>query len=102
VASQQTRQFGRDVVEQKTGKVVGGRADQPLRGGVGEQNAAVNDLAAKAARARQAGRQALAVATMAAEQQAGEIEALRVALAAPTPAGETCVQVWELIRAGKL
>ena len=73
-----------------------------LAGKVDEQNAAVNDLTAKAAQARQAGRSALAKVEAVAKQREGEIAALRASLAAPTPVGQTCVQVWEQIRAGKL
>ena len=69
---------------------------------IAEQDAAVEDLDKKGRAARAAGRQAGTVAAMMAEQQAGEIAALRVSLAAATPPGKTCTDAWDVIKAGKV
>lgn len=73
-----------------------------LTGKVAEQNDAINSLSKRAAKARQQGRSAAAAASAMAEQQAGAIDALKARIAGMTPPGETCDQVWGLIREGKL
>lgn len=65
---------------------------------VAEQNAKVRQLAQAGAQAREAGRQATIAAEVKAQAMAGEIEALRARIAAPTPAGEDCRNVWAEIQ----
>lgn len=65
---------------------------------VKQQNDAVQDLARKAATAREAGRQAQIAAEAAAKAKDAEIIDLRARLAAPAPPGQDCRDVWTAIR----
>lgn len=65
---------------------------------VAEQNVKVKQLAQAGAQAREAGRQALIAAEATAQALSGEIAALRARIAAPTPAGEDCRNVWAEIQ----
>jgi len=65
---------------------------------VQQQNAAVSDLQRKAAQAREAGRQAQIAAVALSESRAAEVAALQARIAAPTPVGQDCRDVWQAIR----
>lgn len=63
-----------------------------------EQSAAVAELGRKGAAAREAGRQAQIAAEAMAKERDAELARLGVQIAAPTPAGQDCRDVWQTIR----